>query len=348
MKGIVLETKGSYASVMTEDGAFCKVRSHDYSIGEEIIIKNEGYSHSMLVRWGTGVAAVFAFLMITAFAYYTPTGYVSLDVNPSIEYSINMFDRVLDFKAVNEDAENLLGSVDFKNMHINKALEKTTAKLIEKGYITKDNDNDMYIATSGKNAKKAERLADQLEARVRKYIDQEDKTAEVEAEAIGLARVEQARALQEKLELLPNREEEPVKVTPGKLNLVQKLIDSTQNDIAISEEAENQMIMYWIDQPVKEIQSAIKGNGKPKAQVDQDNSDADDAKDKPGKGNSGEKADKKEDKKAAQQIRKDSKEAKQNNGKNDKEDSKSDLHDENEGTNDAEDQDHSDKPDDSH
>ena len=44
--------------------------------------------------------------------YRAPAGVVSLDVNPSIEYTINCFDRVLDITAVNEDAQAIVGQLD--------------------------------------------------------------------------------------------------------------------------------------------------------------------------------------------------------------------------------------------
>lgn len=63
---------------------------------------------------------------VGAYAYYTPTSYVSLDVNPSIEYRLNVFDRVLSVVGVNDDGENILdgiGQTKIKNKSIDKAIK---------------------------------------------------------------------------------------------------------------------------------------------------------------------------------------------------------------------------------
>jgi hypothetical protein len=41
------------------------------------------------------MAAALALFTTGHNAYYTPTDYVSMDVNPSVEYSVNRFDRIL-------------------------------------------------------------------------------------------------------------------------------------------------------------------------------------------------------------------------------------------------------------
>ena len=70
-------------------------------------------------------------------------------------------------------------------------------------------------------------------------IDSDEKI-EIECMAVGRERVEEARELG---------------VTPGKLNLVQKLMDSSENPEEIDVEE-------WLNKPVKEINKAIKENRK--------------------------------------------------------------------------------------
>ncbi|MGI6727902.1 MAG: anti-sigma-I factor RsgI family protein [Anaerovoracaceae bacterium] len=240
MKGIVLEIKNNDAIILSDNGIISKITNHDYKIGEVIIMKENRRSRSKFIAWAASIAAALAVFTIGAFAYNTPSGYVSLDVNPSIEYSINMFDRVLEVKAVNEDAEEILASLELKNMSISKAIEETVAMLIEEDYITDDQDGGVIITTSGTDTKKAEVLAEKLKERIQTYVDEEDKNAQVEAQAVGKERVDEAKTLG---------------VTPGKLNLVQKLIKSSDNPDEIN-------IEQWLDKPVKEINKTIKENRK--------------------------------------------------------------------------------------
>ncbi|MFA5635608.1 MAG: anti-sigma factor domain-containing protein [Anaerovoracaceae bacterium] len=240
MKGIVVDIKEGMASLLTENGEIRGIKDRTYRIGEEVILRERPRIRLGLLRWGAGVAAAFVLFVTGAFAYTTPDAYISVDVNPSVEIAINIFDRVVDVKAVNDDGVELLSSISLKHMAIEKAMQQLTDKLIEGNYITNDENGGVIITTSGENQAKAEKLAIRLEASVRECIDEEGKTAAVEAEAVGLERVKEA---------------EKLGVTPGKLNLVEKLVKS-------SPDPEDIVIEEWLDKPVKDINKLIKENKK--------------------------------------------------------------------------------------
>ena len=44
--------------------------------------------------------------------YFTPRSVISVDINPSVEMEVNMFDRVISVKGYNEDGQQLADSVD--------------------------------------------------------------------------------------------------------------------------------------------------------------------------------------------------------------------------------------------
>ena len=190
-----------------------------------------------------GIAAVFAITVVSGFAYATPTSYISLDVNPSIEYSLNTFNRVLSVTAVNDDGEKIIVDLDVKNNEISEAVQKTVDKLIEGGYISNDENAGVIIAASNSNENKAGKLATNLQDDTQKYINKKGETAKVEAEAVGKTRVEQARILG---------------VTPGKLNLVEKLVASFDGIKEIDREEFKNML----NMSVKEINKTIKENRK--------------------------------------------------------------------------------------
>ena len=239
MRGIVVEINRNSAVVLSDDGLFQTVRNEKYEIGQAVKVQTERKTMSKLVATAAGVAAAFAICTIGAFAYFTPTDYVSLDVNPSVEYSVNMFDRILDVKAVNDDGEEILSGLSLDNMTIEAAVKATLGRMIKDGYITDDPDAKVVITTSNDKLGKAKQLAAELEQEVRTYLDsREGITVDVEAEAVRLEKVQEARELG---------------VTPGKLNLVEKLQASTSS--AINKEE-------WLTMPVKEINKAIKENRK--------------------------------------------------------------------------------------
>lgn len=236
MKSIVLEIRNNEAVILSDDGAVSRVKNRNYEIGQVIILKQKKTFKSKFIACAAGLVAAMAISTTGAYAYYTPTSYVSLDVNPSIEYSVNMFDRVLTVKAVNDDAKEIVIDLDLKHKDITKAVEKTIDELIAAGYITQDEDANVYITVANPDEEKAEVLVQELEEETQKHIDEKGEPAKLEIEAIGKARVEEARKLG---------------VTPGKLNLVQKLQASAPSPDEIK-------IEEWLNKSPKEINKTIK------------------------------------------------------------------------------------------
>lgn len=56
--------------------------------------------------------------------YFTPTAAISIDINPSIELSVNRFDRVIEVKGFNEDGQQLSDALDVKYKNYARAVEQ--------------------------------------------------------------------------------------------------------------------------------------------------------------------------------------------------------------------------------
>ena len=56
--------------------------------------------------------------------YFTPTAEISIDINPSIELSVNRFDQVISVSEFNEDGQALSKSVDIKYKNYVEAIER--------------------------------------------------------------------------------------------------------------------------------------------------------------------------------------------------------------------------------
>ncbi len=239
MKGIVVDIKNQDSVVMTEDGQFTKMKNNQYEIGQSIVLK-EQKARINISRFAATVASIAAAMMICtigAAAYYIPTDYVSLDVNPSIEYAVNRFDRILKAEAINDDGEEILATLHLSNMKLEDAVLETLNQLILEGYLTDDPDGGVVITTSNDDMDAAELLAQRLEENIQQYLDKQPGiVAEVDAEAIEPARREEAMEMG---------------ISPGKLNLVEKLQASTDGAIVIED---------WVGVSVKEINQAIKTN----------------------------------------------------------------------------------------
>lgn len=309
MKSVVLEIKGKFAAVLSDDGSIIKIKNRNYTVGQEIwsIQKEEDLKMKKLpvMRKMALCASCAAIMLFSAGAgvwvYAAPYSYVSLDVNPSIEYTLNRLDRVIKVEAVNDDGQAILDELnmtDLKNKSIEDAILATVQQISNEGYFTKSNseqvtataseavedsneaagmvtataseaaedgsetvepaaatasqamenrdtdsqwsksvDGGIVITVSGGNRKISDKFVLEIREAVEKLVDE---TVEVEVSSVGLERVREARTLG---------------VTPGKLNLVEKLKSSASDPDSI-------VIQEWLNRPVKDIMKEIKKNRK--------------------------------------------------------------------------------------
>ncbi|MEG1242219.1 MAG: hypothetical protein RSD32_04615 [Oscillospiraceae bacterium] len=173
-------------------------------------------------------------LSVGAYAFMAPASYVSMDVNPSIEYTLNMFDRVLSVNAVNEDGAQILKDIDLKDMNnaaIDEAIAMTLAEITKEGYFDGNAPGGVVITTSGKETEASATLAGHLKELVEAECAKNKQNVSIEAMSIDKAKLEEAKALG---------------VTPGKLLLVQKLQAENPGGEAIALED-------WLKKSVREI-----------------------------------------------------------------------------------------------
>ncbi|MEG1316653.1 MAG: hypothetical protein RSC86_04675 [Oscillospiraceae bacterium] len=217
------------------------------------------------MKWLKGICILSASVVVIcgltlgAYAYFATSSYVSLDVNPSIEYTLNAFDQVLSVKAVNDDGAQILKDVnlkDFEHATIDDAIAMTLAEITKEGYFDGKNKGGVVIATSGKKTGEAEILATRLKELVSAQCLENKHDVSVEAMTVDKAKLDEAKALG---------------VTPGKLLLVQKLQ-------AEHPESNNLSTEEWLKKSVKDIMAEVARTDKSKdADDDDDDEDEDDA-----------------------------------------------------------------------
>lgn len=59
--------------------------------------------------------------------YFTPTTYLSVDINPSLELGVDRFDKVVFVRAWNEDGQELVDSLELNLLDYQEALERLVA-----------------------------------------------------------------------------------------------------------------------------------------------------------------------------------------------------------------------------
>lgn len=188
------------------------------------------------------IAASMAIVLIGgssgAYAYYqTPVKYLSLDINPSVELGVNAFDKVVQAEAYNEDGEVILEGVDVIGSDVTAAVSALVSSAADNGYVAEDGSTVISVTSETDDAEAAEEIETAAEAGVDEALDETGETADVIKDNVALERRDAARELG---------------ITPGKLNLINKLIavDSTAT------------VDQYKDASVKEIMKTIKANRK--------------------------------------------------------------------------------------
>ncbi|MBE5848776.1 MAG: anti-sigma factor domain-containing protein [Lachnospiraceae bacterium] len=173
MKAVILDTDKNEATVMTEGGDIIGIKNNGYEIGQEIILRRRKKRASINRITGI-VSAAAAALVITGgiggYTYYTPYGTVSLDVNPSIEYTINRFDRVLDVTGINDDGDDILFELDTKsliNRNIETAIEDTIEQIDAEGYFSDEDGNYVVLTANTKEEAHTDTLLSNLDNNVK-------------------------------------------------------------------------------------------------------------------------------------------------------------------------------------
>ena len=160
-----MEIKGKQAAVLRMDGTFERVSDKGYHIGDTIDVRSDSSKIVAFSNRATRfIAAAAAVLLIVSggIGYNTMAvqaySYVSVDVNPSIEYAVNRLNKVVDVEALNEDAEEVVSSLKtagVKNKSLAEAMEMTGEILDASGYISEDEDYILVNVTGGDEKHKA-------------------------------------------------------------------------------------------------------------------------------------------------------------------------------------------------
>lgn len=167
MKAVIVDLRNGQAAALCDDGRVIKLGDPGYSLGQIVEVHERRRRTPRWVRWASTAAAA-ALLLVGAgggAAWAMPYGVVSLDVNPSLEYTINRFDYVLKVEGVNEDGKEMLSRMDASQLlhrPIGKALEASVQQL-EAGEWLGGESDEILISAGTKQPSHAEKLVQALE-----------------------------------------------------------------------------------------------------------------------------------------------------------------------------------------
>lgn len=149
LKALVLEIRDGKAAVLCEDGTVTTTEQ-PCRVGDSIeletkVISFEEAKVRRTKRWTRSLVAAALALVILGGSYRATTAYatsyVSLDVEESsVELSVNMYGRVIDVDALNEESEELAESLtaDVRNLRVDDALDRAVHVFDERGFFGED------------------------------------------------------------------------------------------------------------------------------------------------------------------------------------------------------------------
>ena len=154
-------------------------------------------------------------LSIAGYAtYQMPVAYVSIDINPSVELGINMFDRIVSAEGYNTDGKTVLSACDVRNYDIESAVDRIVEVATEKNFVAKDGSSVISITAETNDQNFADRINSMSNNGVKKAIGRSNYKVTIQIDSVSIGTREEAQKLS---------------ISPGKLKLIKKLqqLDST-------------------------------------------------------------------------------------------------------------------------
>ena len=143
---------------------------------------------------------------------------ISLDVNPSIEISVDDEERVINVVALNKEGEKTIDSVNFFDLDLDDAIHKIFNSMVKNGYISSDA-NSVLVSVENRNSL--------ISKRIKKDISEEIN------EALKESNIEGAVILQEYEDKDKDDRAlvEEYHISYGKAKLISKIIDKKIKDV---------------------------------------------------------------------------------------------------------------------
>lgn len=173
--------------------------------------KAAGHRRSIAAR-GLGMAA--ACFAIGIFSYYmlmlNSQAVVYLDVNPGIQLELNSRDRVISAKAADKEGKMVLENMDLRQTELDVAVNAVLESMVRQGYLSEKEDM-ILLSVDSSDRKKGDQLREKLVKKISTCMNS----------MVGSASVfDQEVFLDQKLQDAA----EKYGITPGKANLIQKLV----------------------------------------------------------------------------------------------------------------------------
>lgn len=136
--------KSAFDQIHAEDSLKAKTKAYIYE-------RSNCYGRrkaAKVMRFSVAVVCFFAVMLGVGgyFSYTTPVAAISIDINPSVELKINMYDKVIDVRGYNEDGIKLSNELDIQYMNYSEAINAVLANEMVAACLSDDNLLEITVA----------------------------------------------------------------------------------------------------------------------------------------------------------------------------------------------------------
>lgn len=193
--------------------SFIRMQEHDY------ITRQEPIKRVNPVRQLSFAAAMCLVIFLTVSGWYVRNkavdSIITLDVNPSIEILTNRKDEILSVKAMNPDAQRIIGDKDYSHTRLNDTISMIINSLVENKYVNREK-NAILLTVTNKNNRKADDLLTDMNIAIR------DSLSVNNIEPLILSKTMNTKEANDKLA-------KKYDISRGKLQLIKDMIDFNHN-----------------------------------------------------------------------------------------------------------------------
>ena len=161
----------------------------------------------------SSIAIMFAICFGFIHSYYSVDSIIAIDVNPSVEITLNKSYKVLSVRANNEDGEKLIQNKSFKNKSCDAVIAELANSLSSEGYIDKDK-NSILVSVSNANEIKADEVKSRVVTDIKTTLNEKEIDPVIYKQSISNTTTKKLEALAKKYH-----------ISFGKMQLIHSLIE---------------------------------------------------------------------------------------------------------------------------
>ncbi len=144
---------------------------------QDIVVPMDMHNKKRMHSWAPYIVAAAAILLLCVNVILVRTAgsrsnrvaaTIDIDVNPGIELTISTADRVLNAKAVNQDAIAIIAAMDLTGATSKVAINAIIGEMLRQGYLVDERTNSILISVNAKD----ENVGQQMQKGIEQEIDE--------------------------------------------------------------------------------------------------------------------------------------------------------------------------------